>query len=156
MEVRKLWKTKSTDEISCTVESLFGDAKNTNCPVNTLKHFSKAAVVENCGECVICREGIYQLYVQTESVSQGAATEDDYLIMKEIAETMKETSHCEFGSLVGGKVLETLIENEEDIMKHIKRKRCEAKVCEKLSNFQETVERKEGGLMGGHRRRKSE
>lgn len=155
MTDRKQWKEKDITEITATVNALFPETEEGACPVDVLTKALKASVVESCGECLICREGLYQLYAQAHSATQGNASEDDYNIMIEIADTMALTSRCDFGKLAGAKISAQLKANDEVFLKHIKRKRCDARVCEKLSDFPDPVERSEGGLMGGRRRRRS-
>lgn len=154
-EERILWYQKTEDESKQAVAELFAKQTENACPVDGLKQIAKEGIIVNCGECVICREGIYQLYVQADAITQGNSSEDDYQIMKDIAQSMSCIANCAFGKYFGKHCAEIFANNEDTFLKHIKRKRCDARVCAKLSDFPEVVQQKEGGLLGGRRRRRT-
>lgn len=149
---RILWKEKTRDEAAKRIEQL--QQAPTECPVMNMSKFLEALIPESCGECVICREGIYQLYVQLQNITLGLSSEDDFQIIKEIADSLETVSSCEFGKVVGSVVKKEVEEQKEVILKHIKRKRCDMRVCPKLSKFEEPVAKPEGGLMGSRKRRR--
>ncbi len=153
MADRIVWKDKNTKEIMESVQAYFQQSIENACPVNRLNVFSTELMKNSCGECVICREGTYQIMVQTADMILGKGTEEDLHIVNEIIEDMILGSSCDYGREAGKLCHELFSENQEVFSRHIKRKRCDAGVCEKLSSTL-VVEKKEGGLMGGTRRRR--
>lgn len=155
MSVRIEWKEKENGEISQAVNDLFKESKENRCPVNRLRVFSEGAMKKSCGECVICREGTYQIMVQCEDMTVGKGSDENLSIMEEIIEDMILGSCCSYGKEVGEKFKVLFLQNQEVFQKHYKRKRCDFAVCEKLVDSTPAVVKKEGGLMAGKRRRRS-
>lgn len=148
------WKDKSMEEITVAVTDLFEESKDNACPVNRLAQFSEAAMKKSCGECVICREGTFQIMVQCQAMVLGKGNSDDLGIVADIVEDLQAGSCCDYGKLVGAR-FETLLQpNIEVFEKHFKRKRCDFSVCEKLVDKTPVIEKKEGGLMADKKRRR--
>lgn len=154
MQERIPWKEKSETEICQWVSDVFEQSQSNSCPVNRLSVFSEEAMQGSCGECVICREGTYQIMIQAQSMTNGKGNDDDFLIVNDIVEDMILGSCCSYGKEVGKRFYELIECNAEIFAKHYKRKRCDAGVCEKLIVNTPTVEINEGGLLGGKQRRR--
>lgn len=153
MEKRTLWREKSKEEIAEALHKIY-EQNTSECPVMNMRSITKELIRDNCGECVICREGVYQLHVQTDNIVNGRASEDTLDIIKQLSEVMQEISLCDYGKEVGKRTERAIEADEETFVRHIKRKRCDFKVCEKLSNFVEPAAPIEGGLMGSKARRR--
>lgn len=132
---RDRWKEKSVDQIKDFVSNVYeGEVKNP-CPVDRLKSLSNTLRRKSCGECVICREGILQLSVLTESITLGNGRDGDIDVISEISEDMSIGSACDYGREVG-RIAKKIIDDErEQFERHIKRKRCDALVCKKFITY---------------------
>lgn len=129
---RKLWKQEPADQIRDFVMEIYNKEAEKPCPVDRLKVLSDTLRRSSCGECVICREGILQLYTMTESITQGNGRDGDMDVISEISEDMCIGSGCDYGKEVG-KIAKDIIDTERDqFERHIKRKRCDALVCKKF------------------------
>ena len=134
-KIRKQWKTASRDEIKNDVISLFTDVEKISCPVDQLWRFTDITRRNSCGECVICREGLLQLAVVTKGITQGLGREQDVEIIQDIAGALVMGSCCDYGTEVGKIISRQMAESEEIFTRHIKRKRCDDLVCNKLVTF---------------------
>lgn len=134
-KTRKHWKKASPDEINTDVESLEKAVNNTACPVDQMKQLTDIARRNSCGECVICREGLLQLAVVSEGITLGLGREQDVEIIQDISNALVSSASCGYGKAVGAVIARNIGENEADFTKHIKRKRCDALVCNKLISF---------------------
>ncbi|MEL7655040.1 MAG: NADH-ubiquinone oxidoreductase-F iron-sulfur binding region domain-containing protein [Bacillota bacterium] len=135
MKERKQWKQSSSEEIKDYIIQVYDREAENLCPVDKLKTFTDNVRRTSCGECVYCREGILQLYVLAEAVSQGAGRDGDLEILNEVSKNLIIGSQCDYGIEVG-KIAKSIIEHEEEqFEKHIKRKRCDALVCKKFFSY---------------------
>ncbi|MBU4438424.1 MAG: 4Fe-4S binding protein, partial [Acetobacterium sp.] len=134
-KIRKQWKKASPDEIGNYVESIHQAVNRTRCPVDQLKQFTDTVRRNSCGECVICREGLLQLAVVTAGITQGLGREQDVEIIQDISDDLIIGSSCDYGKEVGKIIRQQIAEYEDDFTKHIKRKRCDGLVCNKLVSF---------------------
>lgn len=148
---RRLWKTASTDEIDKYVLEINEEA-NSKCPVDRLRQFTEIAKNNSCGECVICREGIYQLYIIINEITNALGKNGDLDIIEEIVENLIEQSSCDYGKKVGQVIKKVISEEQPEFEKHIKRKLCNAGVCEKLKKPEPIVTNTDG--LGVKRRRR--
>ena len=103
-----------------------------NCMVDVARYFVSFTASESCGKCTPCREGTGQMLRILGSVSRGEATAEDLELLKELAETTKDSSLCALGQGAGNPVLTTLNYFRDEYERHIREKRCEAGVCESL------------------------
>jgi NADH-quinone oxidoreductase subunit F len=132
---RERWKEKSADQIKDFVTNVYEQEANNPCPVDRLKALSDILRRKSCGECVICREGILQISVLTEAITQGIGRDGDIDVISEISEDMSIGSACDYGREVG-KIAKQMLEDErEQFERHIKRKRCDALVCKKFITY---------------------
>ena len=135
LKERKLWKQASTEEIKEYVEQVYSKEAENPCPVDRLKMFADSVRRTSCGECVICREGILQLYVMSEAISQGIGRDGDVVVLTEVSNNLILGSSCDYGKEVG-KISKCILDKEsEQFEKHIKRKRCDTLVCKKFFSY---------------------
>jgi NADH-quinone oxidoreductase subunit F len=74
-------------------------------------------------------------------ITEGNATEDDLITLRDLAEMTKEASMCGLGQTAANPVLSTLKYFEKEYILHIRYKRCPAKVCKSLIHFYVIPER---------------
>ncbi|AZV55847.1 NADH-ubiquinone oxidoreductase-F iron-sulfur binding region domain-containing protein [Clostridium sp. AWRP] len=132
---RKLWKQASLEEIKNFIIEEYKKQSKNPCSVDKMRVFTDSTRRTSCGECVICREGILQLNVITEAISQGKGRDEDIEIITEISDDLILGSCCDYGKEVGKITKKIIEESKEEFEKHIKRKRCDALVCKKFFSY---------------------
>ena len=63
-------------------------------PVKLMKKWINFYIHQNCGKCAPCREGVYRI---REILSRPKISKTDWALMKEILQTMSQTSFCGLG-----------------------------------------------------------
>jgi len=71
-----------------------------------------------------------------EAITEGKGTQEHIEFLKEMSPTIKETSLCGLGQTAPNPVLTTLKYFPEEYEEHITEKKCRAKVCESLLEFE--------------------
>ena len=99
-----------------------------SCPVVWSIELVKAARVDACGKSVMCRDGLWQLQLMLEGISQGQSNSDDLDVMKETLVAMKEIG-CPNTQKVASLILDLIDQNPDEWNLHVTRKRCTALVC---------------------------
>jgi ferredoxin len=106
------------------------------CMVDTARYFLDFTVDESCGKCVPCREGLKRMLDILDGITKGAGKEEDITLLKELASTIKVTSLCGLGQTAPNPVITTLKYFEDEYVEHVVRKRCPAKVCVELIEYE--------------------
>lgn len=107
----------------------------TDCMVKLAHYFITFTQEESCGKCVPCRVGTRSMQVILKRIIQGKGEEQDLLLLKELADTVKMGSLCGLGQNAPNPVLTTLRYFPQDYEAHIFEKRCLAKDCDDLIEY---------------------
>lgn len=107
-----------------------------NCMVDIAKFYLDFTVEESCGKCTACRIGNKRLLEILERITQGKGEEDDLEKLKNLSETIKDTSLCGLGQTAPNPVLSTIKFFEEEYRAHILEKRCPSGVCRDLMRYE--------------------
>ncbi len=105
------------------------------CMVDTAEYFLSFTVEESCGKCLPCRQGLKQMYDILQRITNGKGDPQDIELLKEISETVKETSLCGLGQTAANPVITTLKYFEKEYLSHIIEKKCPARVCKALVSY---------------------
>jgi NADH:ubiquinone oxidoreductase subunit F (NADH-binding)/NAD-dependent dihydropyrimidine dehydrogenase PreA subunit len=106
-----------------------------SCMVDAARYFVDFLLEESCGKCIPCREGLRVLSRILSDICEGRGKEEDIQIIKDIAETMKETSLCALGTTAPNPILTSLKYFRNEWERHIREKCCPAKACKELINY---------------------
>lgn len=106
-----------------------------DCMVNVAKFYLEFTVEESCGKCTPCRIGNTRLFEMLEKISQGNATMEDLELMRELSETIKDTSLCGLGQTAPNPVLSTLDNFWDEYVAHVVDKKCPAGQCTDLLEY---------------------
>ena len=106
-------------ESLATVGSIMGSGglivmDSTSSMVDVAKYFMEFCVDESCGKCVPCRVGTKHIYGLLDKISKREASTDDYELLKELCQMVKETSLCGLGQSAPNPVLSTMRFFEEE------------------------------------------
>ncbi len=106
-----------------------------SCMVDVARYFLDFLCGESCGKCTPCREGNRRMYQILDKICAGKATEEDLVLLEDIADTVKTTSLCALGKSAPNPVLSTLRYFRDEYEAHIRDKKCPAGVCRDLLTF---------------------
>jgi len=103
-----------------------------NCMVEIARYFLSFTESESCGKCAPCRLGTAQLLNILTRITQGKGRNEDIQILKELGETIIETSLCGLGQTAPKPALSTLQYFLKEYEDHILEHRCEGAVCDSM------------------------
>ena len=103
-----------------------------DCMVDIARFFMDFTVEESCGKCTPCRIGNKRILETLERITEGNGKPEDVPFLRELSETIRDTSLCGLGQAAPNPVLSTLKYFEEEYLSHITDHRCRAGVCKNL------------------------
>ena len=103
------------------------------CMVKLAQYFMQFAQNESCGKCVLCREGTRQMLLLLEDISEGRADENTVPLLESTARAVQIGSLCGLGKTAPNPVLSTLRYFREEVMAHVREKRCPTGKCKALA-----------------------
>jgi NADH:ubiquinone oxidoreductase subunit F (NADH-binding)/(2Fe-2S) ferredoxin/ferredoxin len=106
-----------------------------NCMVDVARYFLNFLSEESCGQCVPCREGIYQMLKILNRICAGKGRSGDIELLEEIAEVVRNASLCALGATAPNPVLSTIKYFRDEYRAHVEEKRCPAGVCKELISY---------------------
>ena len=106
------------------------------CMVDVAKYFLNFLLDESCGKCVPCRLGIDRMLEIVTDITEGRGRPEQIDLLKELAETVANTSLCGLGKTAPNPVLSTLKYFYKEYEAHIKNKCCPAGVCQALIRYE--------------------
>jgi NADH-quinone oxidoreductase subunit F len=109
-----------------------------NCMVDIAKFYLEFTVEESCGKCTPCRIGNKRLLEILTKITNGEGTEADLDTLKELGQTIKDTSLCGLGQTAPNPVLSTMKYFWDEYEAHVKDRTCPAGVCKKLVRYEIT------------------
>ena len=105
------------------------------CMVDTARFFMDFVQDESCGHCLACRVGTKRMLEILENITNGKGTMEDLALLKDIAETVKDTAMCGLGQTAPNPVLTTLNYFYDEYVDHVENKHCVAHVCSSLTHY---------------------
>lgn len=105
------------------------------CMVDVAKYFLTFLQDESCGKCAPCRLGVDRMLEIVTDITEGKGKPEQVTLLKELAETVSETSLCGLGKTASNPVLSTLRYFSEEYEAHINHKKCPAGVCQALITY---------------------
>ena len=106
-----------------------------DCMVAVSKFYLEFTVEESCGKCTPCRIGNKRLLEILEKITKGNGTMEDLELLRELSETIKDTSLCGLGQTAPNPILSTLNSFWDEYVAHVVDKRCPAGSCEDLLTY---------------------
>jgi NADH-quinone oxidoreductase subunit F/NAD(P)H dehydrogenase (quinone)/NADP-reducing hydrogenase subunit HndC len=108
----------------------------TSCMVDVAKFFLEFTADESCGKCTPCREGTQQMLEILERITMGQGKEEDLETLEDLSEVIKSSSLCGLGQTAPNPVQTTLKYFRDEYIAHIYDKKCPAKKCKALLDFE--------------------
>jgi NADH-quinone oxidoreductase subunit F/NAD(P)H dehydrogenase (quinone)/NADP-reducing hydrogenase subunit HndC len=111
------------------------------CMVDMARFFMDFIQDESCGKCTPCREGTMRMLEILENITQGKGQPSDIKLLEELSEMIKDSALCGLGQTGPNPVLSTLKYFRNEYEAHIYEKRCPAKRCPDLLEFEVDIEK---------------
>ncbi|UCF78781.1 MAG: NADH-quinone oxidoreductase subunit NuoF [Candidatus Eiseniibacteriota bacterium] len=105
------------------------------CMVDVARYFLSFTQDESCGKCTPCREGTKAMLSILTRITEGKGTEGDLVLLRDLAESIKDSALCGLGNTAPNPVLTTMQYFMEEYETHIKDKKCPARVCRQLNTY---------------------
>jgi NADH-quinone oxidoreductase subunit F len=105
------------------------------CMVDVALYFLKFLEEESCGKCTPCREGVHQMRLILERITEGNGKEEDLETIEWMGKAIIDGSLCGLGGTAPNPVLTTLRYFRDEYEAHIKEKKCPAGVCKALITY---------------------
>jgi NADH-quinone oxidoreductase subunit F len=103
--------------------------KGLTCVVDFAMNLMDLARKESCGKCVFCREGTTQVYEIIKDITKGMSKSDDFELLSELLDVMKENAGCEMTKKASLDCLNLMENYKEEWVNHIRRKKCTNLIC---------------------------
>ncbi len=103
-----------------------------NCMVEIARYFLSFTQSESCGKCTPCRLGTTQLLEVLTRITQGEGRIEDIETIRELGETMVNTSLCGLGQTAPKPALSTLNFFLKEYEEHILEHRCAGATCDSM------------------------
>ena len=109
-----------------------------SCMVDTARYFTEFCVDESCGRCTPCRAGLPRMLDIFQKITHGQGELSDLDVLEKSCRFIREASLCGLGQTAPNPVLTTLRYFKDEYLRHIEHKECEAGVCFKNRDEDET------------------
>jgi NADH-quinone oxidoreductase subunit F len=106
-----------------------------SCMVDVAKYFLKFLEEESCGKCTPCREGVKQMRIILDRITEGKGEERDIETLEWIGAGVIDGSLCALGGTAPYPVLSTIKYFRDEYLAHIRDKKCPAGVCKPLITY---------------------
>ncbi len=108
---------------------------DSNCILDMCVYFEWFAEDESCGRCTTCFAGTRRLLEILRRMASGRGRRADLELIKLLGETMRY-ANCVHGQAAPTSVMSMFRFFEEELLEHVERKRCPAKVCRGLIRYE--------------------
>jgi len=106
------------------------------CMVDIAKFFLKFTQAESCGKCTPCREGTDVMLELLQDITNGEGGEEHIEMLEDLSNVIIASSICGLGQSAPNPALTTIRFFREEYEEHIRDKRCAAKVCKALNQYE--------------------
>jgi NADH:ubiquinone oxidoreductase subunit F (NADH-binding)/Pyruvate/2-oxoacid:ferredoxin oxidoreductase delta subunit len=106
-----------------------------NCMVDVAKYFLKFLEGESCGKCTPCREGVLQMRIILDRITEGKGSMADLDTLEWMGQAIIDGSLCALGGSAPNPVLTTIRYFRDEYEAHIRDKKCPAGVCKALISY---------------------
>ncbi len=109
---------------------------DSDCMVDIAKFFMTFSQDESCGKCTPCREGTTRMLEILERITGGKGDAEDLVKLERLGQLVRRTSLCGLGRAAPNPVLSTMRYFREEYDEHVKDRRCGARRCVALIQYQ--------------------
>jgi NADH:ubiquinone oxidoreductase subunit F (NADH-binding)/ferredoxin len=106
-----------------------------SCVINLLSQLHWFIEDESCGRCTTCHGGTQRMIEIIRRIKRGGGRESDVPKMRLLCDTLRN-ANCQHGQLAPVTILHALDWFMDDLEEHIYERRCRARVCKGLIEYQ--------------------
>ena len=106
-----------------------------DCIIDQARQRIASSCYDECGMCSLGREGSYQLREMITDATRAKSKGNDLAMLREIGGAMQQGCACVSGRTAPNLILSTMEKFPEEYEAHMRRKRCQALVCERYVTF---------------------
>jgi NADH-quinone oxidoreductase subunit F len=106
-----------------------------DCMVEVARFFLEFTQGESCGKCTFCRIGTRQILEILTAITRGKGSDEDLVLLRDLAEEVKLGSLCNLGATAPNPVLTTLRYFMDEYRAHIDEGRCPSLQCRDLLGY---------------------
>lgn len=107
-----------------------------DCMVDISKFYLGFTQEESCGKCTPCREGTTRMLEILNRITTGKGELEDLDKLERLAKLCQRTALCGLGRAAPNPILSSLKHFREEYIEHIVDRKCKAKKCVALINYQ--------------------
>ena len=107
---------------------------DTDCMVDIARYFLSFTQDQSCGRCTFCRIGTRRMLEILDKITNGKGTEEDLILLENLAKKIKMGSICGLGKSAPNPVLTTLKYFREEYEAHIRGK-CPTGKCKNMITY---------------------
>ncbi len=130
----ELFLCEKTGELFPDVSEIL-EKKDDVCPVDWALNIAEAGSKASCGKCVMCREGLLQIYTIISDITMDQGESEDLELITDVCQVIQDIAGCEMAKKASELVLASVHNYSDEWGKHIRMKRCSTLVCKKFINF---------------------
>ncbi|GAB1470777.1 NADH-quinone oxidoreductase subunit NuoF [Chloroflexota bacterium] len=108
----------------------------TSCMVDIARFFMDFTQAESCGKCTPCRVGTRRILELLQKICDGKGEHGDLAKLEDLCHEVARNSLCGLGQGAPNPVLSTLKHFRDEYEAHVYEKKCPAKVCRNLIQFE--------------------
>ena len=101
-----------------------------SCMVDLARFFMEFCMDESCGKCIPCRAGTVQMHDILSRMTRGEGVAEDFELLEQLSELLKETSLCGLGLAAPNPVVSTMRHFRSEYEAHVREQRCPAGHCQ--------------------------
>lgn len=102
---------------------------NNQCLIQEAEKRTYESLLQGCGKCTFCREGLIQLNTMLKEITEGQGKNEFIAMLEEIGNAMTFSTLCSVGQTGADFVLGSLKSFVNEYTDHIKKRNCPANVC---------------------------
>lgn len=99
------------------------------CAVHWAEEVVRLACERSCGQDVMCRDGVYQLYLIIHDIAQGKGRARDLELLPELCSVIAQGASCALAAGAAERVARSLSSDLGEWSAHTLRRLCRAGVC---------------------------
>ncbi len=108
---------------------------DSTCMVDVARYFTAFLRDESCGKCTTCREGLRRLSFLLERICEGGGIDADLEMLRDVGETVMETSLCALGGTAANPLFSTMRYFADEYVEHVRDGVCRALRCKDLVRY---------------------
>lgn len=99
------------------------------CPVQWAKDVAKSANAASCGKGTVCRDGLHQLWLIMDGITNNKGTREDIEMLTDLVSSGLILADCELSHTALRLIQTSMNTHADEWTAHVARRRCPAGAC---------------------------